>query len=226
MQNCSNRDLIDAQSTWLYVCLMAYVAMPCDALLLRAVTSEGMQILYWATLPYGSLSKCFRLSKNYDGFASPLNMRMVLLEGVAVPCKASYTWNTREPVDWPISGRDTRCCRYSRVQRLVTTTYLLYSMNLAHPVPVRSKKKVIMTYEINRTTYKGSCNDLVELHCDMLYFFMTVYESFLFYIFFSSSPKHQCYCQASKTRHVPTITCLLLHWDMQKKNILSIAKET
>lgn len=98
-------------------------------------------------------------------------------------------------------------------------------MNLAHPVPVRSKKKVIMTYEIKRTTYKGSCNDLVELHCDMLYFFMTVYESFLFYIFFSSSPKHQCYCQASKTRHVPTITCLLLHWDMQKKKSFPLPKK-
>lgn len=46
------------------------------------------------------------------GFAFPLNVT-VFLVGMAVPGKASGAWNSRDPVDWLISGRDTYGYKYS-----------------------------------------------------------------------------------------------------------------
>nr|XP_020192621.1 uncharacterized protein LOC109778467 isoform X3 [Aegilops tauschii subsp. strangulata] len=51
----------------------------------------------------------------------PRNRGLHLQQGqavrMAVPGKASGMRNTRETTDWPVSGMDTYCSRYSRLQR-------------------------------------------------------------------------------------------------------------
>lgn len=59
-----------------------------------------------------------------------LNIVTVFSVRMAVPGKVSSPWNTREPVYWLIPGRDTYCYRYSRMQRLATTSYIIPNLHL------------------------------------------------------------------------------------------------